>query len=39
MKGAEYDIEVDLGLGEVSFTLFMSDLSAQYVRINADYRS
>ena len=39
MKTPEYDIEVDLGLGEAKFTLFMSDLSAQYVRINADYRS
>lgn len=39
MLESEYEIEVDLGLGDCRFTLFMSDLSAQYVRINADYRS
>ena len=39
MRGAEYSVDVNLELGESSFTLFMSDLSAQYVSINADYRS
>ncbi len=39
MCGAEYPIEVDLSLGVSDCTLYTTDLSAQYVRINADYRS
>lgn len=39
MVGAEYPIELDLDLGQGSFTLYTTDLSAQYVKINADYRS
>jgi glutamate N-acetyltransferase / amino-acid N-acetyltransferase len=32
-------IELDLGLGEGSASYLTSDLSYDYVRINADYRS
>ena len=39
MVGAEYAARVDLGAGEGRFTLYGTDLSAEYVRINADYRS
>ena len=39
MVGTEYSARVDLGGGEASFTLYSTDLSAEYVRINADYRS
>jgi N-acetylglutamate synthase/N-acetylornithine aminotransferase len=33
------EIQVDLGLGEHTITVFGSDLTDEYVRINADYRS
>ncbi len=36
---AEYRIELDLGLGEGCGRYLTSDLSHDYVRINADYRS
>lgn len=39
MKKTEYPIEIQLGLGEASFTVYTTDLSAEYVKINADYRS
>ena len=39
MIGTEYSARVDLALGEAKFTLYGTDLSAEYVRINADYRS
>ncbi|CAM9409858.1 unnamed protein product [Discosporangium mesarthrocarpum] len=32
-------VEVDLGIGKASATVVGSDLSSEYVRINADYRS
>ncbi|KAG5188504.1 glutamate N-acetyltransferase [Tribonema minus] len=32
-------IEVDMGLGDHEVTVYGSDLTAEYVRINADYRS
>lgn len=32
-------IEIDLGAGEASATVMGSDLTAEYVHINADYRS
>lgn len=32
-------IEIDLGAGEGSSTVLGSDLTAEYVHINADYRS
>ena len=39
MKGEEVTISVDLGLGNGSATVFTCDLTAQYIAINADYRS
>jgi len=39
MKTPEYGVTLDLGLGEGRFTVFTCDLSGDYVRINADYRS
>jgi len=35
----EYSVRLDLGLGSASRTVFTCDFSADYVRINADYRS
>ena len=35
----EYTIEIDLGIGSARRTVFTRDFSADYVRINADYRS
>lgn len=32
-------IEIDLGAGDASATVLGSDLTAEYVHINADYRS
>lgn len=39
MKGNHIVIDVQLGLGEGEFTAYGCDLTAQYVAINADYRS
>ena len=39
MKRPEYEITIDLGAGNASFTAYTSDLSIDYVKINADYRS
>lgn len=39
MCQAEYSIELNLGLGSARRTVFTCDFSADYVRINADYRS
>ncbi len=40
LKGREVDIGVDLGTGGTSeATVWTCDLSAEYVRINADYRT
>ncbi len=39
MKGDEIDICVDMGLGNGTATVFTCDLTAQYISINADYRS
>lgn len=36
---SEIDINIDLGAGDKSFTVWTSDLSHDYVRINAEYRS
>ena len=35
----EFTIHIELGRGEASETLWTSDLSYEYVRINADYRT
>ena len=39
MRQHEYTITVDLDAGSSTFTAYTSDLSVDYVRINADYRS
>jgi len=39
MAGPEVDITLDLGLGLASGTAWTCDLSAEYVSINADYRT
>jgi len=39
MRGDEIRIAVDLNLGEGAFTAWGCDLTADYVAINADYRS
>ena len=39
MKGDEVTISVDLGLSSGEATVFTCDLTAQYIAINADYRS
>ncbi|MGE0432481.1 MAG: bifunctional glutamate N-acetyltransferase/amino-acid acetyltransferase ArgJ [Planctomycetota bacterium] len=39
MAGKVIAIEIDLGAGSAEARMWASDLSAEYVRINADYRS
>ena len=39
LKGNEIVVEVNLGAGRASSTVWTCDLSADYVRINADYRT
>jgi glutamate N-acetyltransferase / amino-acid N-acetyltransferase len=39
LKGTDLTICVDLGSGSASSTVWTCDLSAEYVRINADYRT
>ena len=39
MKGAEIDIEVDIGIGRGRATVWTCDLTHGYITINADYRS
>ena len=39
MKGENVTISVDLGLGDGNATVYTCDLTAQYIAINADYRS
>ena len=39
LKGAEIALSVDLGSGPASSTVWTYDLSAEYVRINAEYRT
>ncbi len=39
MSGEEIDVTIDLGRGTRCQTVWTSDLSHDYVRINADYRS
>lgn len=39
MAAAEYTIAIDLGRGQGEATIWTSDLSYEYVRINAEYRS
>ncbi|MEK6216990.1 MAG: bifunctional glutamate N-acetyltransferase/amino-acid acetyltransferase ArgJ [Boseongicola sp.] len=39
MKGDEIEIGIELGIGEGSAKVHTCDLTAQYIAINADYRS
>ncbi len=39
LKGKDIAVSVDLGSGTASSTVWTCDLSAEYVRINADYRT
>jgi glutamate N-acetyltransferase/amino-acid N-acetyltransferase len=39
LKGKDIAVAVDLGAGPASSTVWTCDLSAEYVRINADYRT
>ena len=39
LKGSDLAVGVDLGAGTASSTVWTCDLSAEYVRINADYRT
>jgi glutamate N-acetyltransferase / amino-acid N-acetyltransferase len=39
LKGTDLTVSVDLGVGSASSTVWTCDLSAEYVRINADYRT
>jgi glutamate N-acetyltransferase / amino-acid N-acetyltransferase len=39
LKGTELTVGVDLGAGSSASTVWTCDLSAEYVRINADYRT
>jgi glutamate N-acetyltransferase/amino-acid N-acetyltransferase len=39
LKGKQISLSVDLGAGRASSTVWTCDLSAEYVRINADYRT
>ncbi len=39
LKRKNVNIKVDLGEGNREFTVWTSDLTEDYVRINADYRS
>lgn len=39
MKGQNIDIEVDVGVGNASWTVWTCDLTHGYISINADYRT
>jgi glutamate N-acetyltransferase / amino-acid N-acetyltransferase len=39
MKGRDIKIEVDVGVGRADATVWTCDLTYDYIRINADYRS
>ncbi len=39
MQSAEITVRIDLGRGQASGVVYTSDLSYEYVKINADYRS
>ena len=39
MKGAELELRVNVGVGSASSTVWTCDLTADYIAINADYRS
>jgi glutamate N-acetyltransferase/amino-acid N-acetyltransferase len=39
LQGTDLTVGVDLGSGSAAATVWTCDLSAEYVRINADYRT
>jgi glutamate N-acetyltransferase/amino-acid N-acetyltransferase len=39
LRKKEFTVSIGLGLGDGSATVYTSDLSHEYVSINADYRS
>ena len=39
MRGREIDLAVDVGVGKGSAVVWTCDLTHEYIRINADYRS
>ena len=39
MQKSEFRIVCDLGIGDAHFTAYGCDLSYEYVKINADYRT
>jgi glutamate N-acetyltransferase/amino-acid N-acetyltransferase len=39
LRNSEFSVTVDLKLGESQATVFTTDLSYDYVKINADYRT
>lgn len=39
MRNAELSLEIDVGVGSASFTVWTCDLTHSYIDINADYRS
>jgi len=39
LKNDDISVSVDLGVGSAAFTVWTCDLSAEYVRINAEYRT
>ena len=39
MKNSDIDIWIDIGTGKKNFTVYTMDLTKEYIKINADYRS
>ncbi len=39
LKNKEINISIDIGMGKHKWTVYTCDLTEQYIRINADYRS
>ena len=39
LKNKEIDISIDIGMGKHKWTVYTCDLTENYIRINADYRS
>jgi glutamate N-acetyltransferase/amino-acid N-acetyltransferase len=39
LKKPEFAVQIDLNMGTAEFFVFTSDLSVEYIKINADYRS
>ena len=39
LKNNEITISIDIGMGSYKWTVYTCDLTEQYIRINADYRS